>query len=387
MIVKRAEYKDEATVHLVYAHGNSISTPDAIGRHLAARLSDRYRVRLYDWQEFARIHPGQNDILIGHACPIYGTVFRRNAKLRGWRRVLLLSPFCQADDRLVGFYDRIIKNCDLYLAITGNYWFDSIGASGYAHWLPKMRHIDLAVDRKEFPTVKCSFNSPGKRRFLYIGRDGGFNHQTKNTEYLVALSTAMRGTDFGWMGTTRWQGAIAPLGFQDFRRAESREIVAGYDFLITLGKSDPNPTTILEAMAWGLIPVCTPQSGYVGYNGIINVPLDDLPSARRILEELQNSPEELLLKKQQENWLLLDNYFNWDRVAGQVIDAIESQVSPDCLPATFQRKFELVAAELTNPIWLSLLNPKKLTKRLRMLSFGSGERASVYEPRAESKGA
>ena len=33
------------------------------------------------------------------------------------------------------------------------------------------------------------------------------------------------------------------------------------------GKSDPNPTVILEAMAWGLIPIATKGSGYTEDDG------------------------------------------------------------------------------------------------------------------------
>ena len=44
--------------------------------------------------------------------------------------------------------------------------------------------------------------------------------------------------------------------------------------MITLGSADANPTTILEAMAWGLIPVCSVQSGYEGFSSIRNISID-----------------------------------------------------------------------------------------------------------------
>ena len=69
------------------------------------------------------------------------------------------------------------------------------------------------------------------------------------------------------------------LGFMDFSQPEARAAVAGYDFMITVGAMDDNPTTILESMAWGLIPAVTMQSGYENRAGIVNVPLNDALAA------------------------------------------------------------------------------------------------------------
>ena len=358
----------DTTVHLVYPHGEKISCPDAIGRHLAERLSKRYRVLLYDWQVFGKIRPGPNDVLIGHACPVYMTLFRRSLRLAGWKRVLLMSAYCHGDDHMVAYNERILRHCDLYLAITGNYWFQDIRNSGFAHWRPKMRHLDLGINRAEYPALKKTFNRPGSRKFLYVGREG-FTSRAKNIPYLVEIAAAMPGTDFGWAGTTTSHGRIEPLGSRDFGTATSRSLVAEYDFLITVGSTDSNPATILEGMAWGLIPVCTPQSGYVGYESIINVPLGSLQKTVEILRGLQDAPDHVLYEKQAANWRLLDSHFNWDRFADQVVEAIESKESPSCLPVSSMRRCNLLISELTNPLWLSLLDPRKAAKRARMLRF------------------
>ena len=358
----------ETTIHLVYPHGDKVSCPDAIGRHLAARLSSRYRVVLYDWQVFGKIQPGPNDVLIGHACEIYMTLFRHSCRLKGWKRVLLLSPYCHGDDHQIAYNERIIPYCDLYLAITGNYWFTEIRNSGFAHWLPKMRHLDLAIDRADFPVVKRKFNLPGTRKVLYVGRDG-ITSRYKNTRYLMDIAAAMPDTEFGWIGTNTCNGNIRPLGHHDFRTEKSHEIVAKYDLLLTVGHADANPATILEAMSWGLVPVCTPQSGYCGYEGIVNVPLGSLAATVDILRGLQEAPDTVLYEKQRANWQILDSHFNWDRVTAQVISAIESDESPPCLPVSFKRRCELLIAELTTPLWMKLLEPRKLVQRLRMVRF------------------
>jgi len=369
----------ETTVHLVYPHGDNVSCPDAIGRQLAARLSRQYRVLLYDWQVFGKVQPGPNDVLIGHACEIYMTLFRRSCHAEGWKRVLLMSPYCHGDDHQIAYNERIIRHCNLYLAITGNYWFSGICDSGFAHWLPKMRQLDLAIDRKEFPVLKCAFNPRGSRRFLYVGRDG-VTSRYKNTEYLVDIAAAMPETEFGWIGTNASHGNIRTLGLHDFRTDKSRKLLAEYDFLLTVGQADANPATILEAMAWGLIPVCTPQSGYCGYEGIVNVPLGSLAATVDTLRNLQEAPEAALHERQWANWQILDNHFNWDRFAAQVIAAIESDESPPCLPVSFRRSCELMIAEFTTPVWMNLLDPRKVARRLRMVRVhrrGSARSSSV----------
>lgn len=359
----------ETTVHIVFPHENKASCPDAIGHHLAAALSRRYRVLLHEWRSFSRIHPGPNDVLIGHACPLYMTLFRRSYRANGWKRVLLMSPYCHRYDHPNAYNESIIRHCDLYLTITGNYWFEDVSKSGFAHWLPKMRHLDLAVDREDFPVLKKAFNLPGERKFLFIGREG-WTGRYKNVFYLMELAAAMPEASFGWIGTASDRGNIQGLGCHDFRTGESRRLVAEYDFMLTVGQADANPATILEAMAWGLIPVCTPQSGYSGYEGIVNIPLAPTGDAVRILRALQGAPESALRAKQQDNWRLLDDHFNWERFAAQVVEAIESSESPACLPISFKRRCAMLKAELTNPLWVSLMDPRKLIRRLQKLRLG-----------------
>jgi len=334
------------TIHLVYPHSSRISCPDAIGRNLAERLRVHYNVRLYDWDETCAIVPGSDDILLGHPHPAPWTCFRRSMSQSGWRKIIAMSPYCHGDLQPSAFLDAIISRVDLFLAITGRYWYTSVGESSFSHWRPKMIHLDLAVDRNDFPVLKTSFNPLGERRFVYIGHSGWY----KNVAYLTAIAKALPEMTFAWIGSS--SATIPSLishGFQDFQRDEARAVVASYDFMLTVGRSDPNPTTILEAMAWGLIPVCTPQSGYIGYPGIINVPLDNLQAVTKRLRMLQKMSEATLWRLQQENWNLIEQYFTWDRFAQQVIDAIEAPKHHIKIEEPLLRKAKLY--------WTSLISP------------------------------
>lgn len=238
---------------------------------------------------------------------------------------------------MVAHLEPVLVHCDLYLAITGNYWFSTISSSRVAHWQPKLIHLDLAVDWRGFPPIKTSFNPPGARRFIYIGRSGW----PKNTKYLSAIALQMRGTEFAWIGGGRGIAGVRRLGYHDFSTQASKNLVAGYDFMITVGNPDANPTTILEAMAWGLIPVCTPQSGYVDYPGIVNIPVDNVSRAVAVLQELQQMDANQLKEMQLTNWTLIKRHFNWTRFCEQVLDAIECSDSPALLPITRMERLRL----------------------------------------------
>ena len=226
-----------------------------------------------------------------------------------------LAPYTHGDLSQVAFLDRVLPHCDRFLAITGHHWFATTATSPCAHWLPRMVGLDLAVDRADFPPLARSFNPPGRRRFLYIGHDGWY----KNLGYLAAIARALPAGTVAWAGRgkRRWPG-LGELGFHDFSTTAGRAVLADFDFLITVGRADANPTTVLEAMAWGLIPVCTPQSGYDDEAGVVNVPLDDLPGALAVLQRLQSSDDAGLRAMQVANNARLEAHFTWGRFAGQV---------------------------------------------------------------------
>jgi glycosyltransferase involved in cell wall biosynthesis len=332
-------------VHLVYPHGAQISTPDAIGRELGRRLETRYQVVYHDWSERDPIVPEPGDVLLGHPNPDPRTVFRLSVRLDGWQRRLMMLPFNHRDLRQVAFTRSIVPKCDLFLAITGPEWFRTVAESRCSHWAPKMIHLDLAIDRHDYPPAKTSFGAPGKRKVVYVGH----THEYKNTSYLSEIAALIPGAEFAWIGYgSRTIPGLTPLGVVAFDTKAGRDLVSGFDFMLTVGKADANPTTILEAMAWGLIPVCTPTSGYQGVRGIANVPLDDAPAAAAILRHLLSTDESELVAIQAENWRRLDQHYNWDRFAGQVVDAIESADSPPLLHEFMGRRLAFAFNDLTS---------------------------------------
>jgi hypothetical protein len=257
-----------------------------------------------------------------------------------------MAPFHHGDLRQVAFVASILPKCDLFLAITGPHWFRTIEDSLCSHWRPKMIHLDLAVDRTDFPPLKRSFGAPGNRRVLYIGHTS----RGKNTSYLTEIAALIPDTEFAWIGEgVRPIHGFTSHGFVACDSPAGKDLLAGFDFFLTVGNADANPTTILEAMSWGMIPICTPTSGYDGIPSIVNVPLGDAAAAAEIVRGLLFASDSDLLAKQSANWRLLDEHYNWDRFAAQVGAAIESAASPALGPESLKRRLQFTLYDLTSP--------------------------------------
>jgi glycosyltransferase involved in cell wall biosynthesis len=174
--------------------------------------------------------------------------------------------------------------------------------------------------------VKETFGPPGCRRLLYIGHSGW----QKNVGYLSEIARARPDWEFGWIGSGDQADipGLRALGVRDTSTRETQELVASYDFLITVGRGDANPMTVLEAMSWGLLPFCTPQSGYVDEPGIVNVPLDDLASAIAVLDRWQDAPEAELRGAQQVNRERLRQHYSWERFGERVESTLSATLTP-----------------------------------------------------------
>lgn len=320
-----------ATVHLVYPAGPRLATPDAIGRELSERLAERFRVQLYPWDGFAIARPRTGDYLLGHPHPTPHTTFRRSMGQAGWRRRVILAPFCPAEEVYAAYLAAVVPKCDEFLAICGSHWFEQTSGSIFAAWLPRMSRLDLAVNRQHFPRVKAAFCAPGRRRFLYIGNDG----PPKNLSFLDRLAGEFPTIEFGWIGPgTSKPRFLRRHGQRDFATAEARKLVATHDFLITVGLADANPTTVLEAMAWGLVPVCTRESGYSNIPGIVNIDGRDLENAKRTIEFLERAPSSELETLRATNDQALDGEYSWNYFAAKVEAALVSERVPPPLPPT-----------------------------------------------------
>jgi hypothetical protein len=326
------------TVHFVYPRDPARhASPFCIGNEVGDRLQRDFDVRFYGWRDTLTITPQPGDMLLGHPHWRKDSIFERSVRQPGWARRILMAPYVD-DLRQVAFYDRHMDLCDLFLAITGNYWFARVDQCTGRRWAPKMRHMDLAVNRAHFPFVKTRFNPPGQRKFLYIGHTA----HNKNVGYLSQLQRQCADADISWMGKGRKKiPGVVPLGLRNFADPAVLQEVAGYDFMITVGAMDANPTTIMEAMGWGLVPVVTRQSGYENSPGIVNLPLADVAGSQQVFHHLQTCPNDELLDLQRRGQARLDSHFHWDRFYADVKQALVGSDSPPIRPATWGERLKL----------------------------------------------
>jgi hypothetical protein len=325
------------TIHLVYAPGNHICAPFSITNEVAARLREHYEVIIHDFEGSDTILPKPGDVLLGHPHPKPGKTFANSFWQSGWSKRIPLIPFSfglpsfQAD--FDGYLDPLVEHADCFLAICGTYWSQTLKESVFSHWESKYIQVDLAVRRDHYPVIKDRFNPAGSRRFVYIGTARDY----KGTNFLAKLARHNRNLDIGWIGLAPAKYKNIQLhGQMDFAEPAAKELLKSYDFLLTCGRSDANPTTILEAAAWGMIPVCTPQSGYWHEDWFANIPLDDVKGASKILQALNVADQSKLMQMQQSGIAALDRHYNWDRFANQVIEAIESPAKPTLPPEEWQ---------------------------------------------------
>jgi glycosyltransferase involved in cell wall biosynthesis len=309
------------TIHFVYVQGNGVGTPFAITNELAKRLEVKYRVIVYDWAEKTTIYPVPGDILLGHAHPLKNTVLRRSFNQNGWHKKVLLCPFAHAMPEYIAFLDELVCYADKYLAICGPYWTKTIEDSLFAHWKNKIERIDLAINRSHFPFIKKNFNPPGQRKFVTIGRLG----KNKGSDYYASIADEARHLSFSWIGGNIFSenSHVTAVGALDFKNNSAVQKLAEFDFVIQCGRSDANPTTLLEGASVGLIPICTPQSGYDDTPWIKNIPLNNINETINILNDLNNTPESLLQSLQLKAQVDLDSHYNWERFTSQVLFTLE----------------------------------------------------------------
>ena len=286
-------------IHLVYPFDTSkIAAPWSIGNHLAAGLRKAgYQVQQHQWDEALAIQPAPEDIIIGHPHPDVGFAFR-NSVCGPWAKTVAISPW-NGSDEYFGNLDYVAGQVDHLLCICGEAW--------KLPWENASR-LDMAVEPEDFRQVAREVRPAGQRRFLYIGCTLPIKGPEKIAE--VAQLQPVGHAGYGTIpGCTEH-------GYLDFSTDEGRAVLEEYDFLITLADHDANPTTVLEAMSWGLVPLCSPGSGYTAPDVVV---VDSLS----VIEYWQNAPVDRLLERQKMGFSLVRDKYTWERFTSQVLEVIK----------------------------------------------------------------
>ncbi len=315
-------------MHLVYAgdprNDRAIKAPETITNHLFRFFEKRLPVVYHDWLDQDAVEVRPDDLILGHPHYHASTALQRLFAAGPCVARCLIFPFHHAIPRINEPFTPLVRQADKLFSITGEYWHRTLPYSALAEWGSKMTRVDMALDASRIPHLKRRFNPPGQRVLFYIGSDlpeKGVNHLAhlvRNTgcKLVYAGSLNQNRAEFEGLNMEYW-GNVALEG------ATLERIVDTCDFFVNTSVSDANPTTILEMAALGLPVLCTPQSGYIRSDLVLNLSLEDDALNMALVNSLQNASEQELLARTQTARGIVEREYTWDRFCQTVAQGIE----------------------------------------------------------------
>lgn len=297
--------------------------PLSITHHVLQALRTLGPVKLYDWSERLAIRPEPGDILIGHPYPgDPSRVWNRACLHGGFKACLALVPVHHGMPEICLNMEDYISRCDHLLGITGPYWWDTWEQGAFAHWKQRMTPVDMAINIQNYPRVKVRFNPPGRRKFLFIGNGAPY----KGAHLLSLLFGLAIDQHCVWVGADRNLPNLERRPAMSLTGDSLKALVEENDFFVTMGVSDANPTTILEAMAWGLPVACTPQSGYDCRHlpELHTMSTTDMALNMEVLRRLQRAPDVELLAAADRARAQVERDYTFDHFTRTVLEAVKS---------------------------------------------------------------
>jgi glycosyltransferase involved in cell wall biosynthesis len=323
-------------VHFVYAgfpDDGRLQAPYSITRNLYHRLKAEFGDVIYhEWLSETDIVNGPNDVLLGHPAYNPNSVVQKAFRSgRPWKAKCVIHPLHtrRVEDNMP--FDHLARAADHIFAITGEYWYDTIDSTPFAHWKPKMTRVDMAVDAHHFPYVRTAFRPVGKRRLAYIGS----SMPQKNLAFLVKVMKELRDVELDWYGGSGDHPLaklpnVRTFGWMVLDSTVAARIATECDIFINVSLSDANATTILETAAWGLVPILSKESGYWPNrsNGLIaaEVNIDDLGATLANVRRLLETPTVELERRARHNRAVVESHYTWGRFCGTIMDGLRGFV-------------------------------------------------------------
>jgi glycosyltransferase involved in cell wall biosynthesis/ADP-heptose:LPS heptosyltransferase/SAM-dependent methyltransferase/predicted O-methyltransferase YrrM len=332
--IGKREFTNTQTLHFVYA-GNphndaSIRAPETITNNLFRFFEKWIKVKYYDLADTSTpIDVKPNDVMIGHPHPGPNTAIRRLFK-KPCSGKFLLWPFHTLIPEINRYAKDVAEQADKLFTISGPYWIDTIEDTEYAGWKNKIVRLDNAIDSEKFSLMKKDFNPPGKRGLFIFGRSG----VEKGTFELFTLLNKIPapivvagGYSEDDLRLIRQRPETIILGHIDWRDTQTtRLIMEKCDFFVNMSVSDASPTTLLESMALGLIPITTPQCGYY-YPSFLLLSLTDLRHNLSTLKVAQTLGVEELKSRQVRNRQIIEQIHNWGNFRQTIWNEIKPYLS------------------------------------------------------------
>lgn len=299
-----------------------IYAPFSITKNLIDFLSKDYSVKVYSLFEKIELALNEDDLFIGHPWPDFSTYTEGNNKWSGFdknqitnkvilkypndKRIFILSPFNHSYEQC-GWLLELSDKFNLFMAISGDYWIKNIDNSDFRGKFKNLHQIPMAIDSSAYPKLKNTFNSKGKRKFLFIGRVS----KEKNIEMLEKIAESMPEFEGGYIGKNDIKGWTKISDFVPLTQKFISEVAKEYDFFINLSTFDAQVTTVLEAICWGFPVLCTPQSGYEE-NCIIKMSTNNLEFNISQINKIQQMEIDEICQVVENAQNLIERRFSWD---------------------------------------------------------------------------
>jgi len=313
-----------------------IRAPHSITYNLMQAIRARgYTIRLYRFYEHtvAAMQPG--DIFIGQPLPIGGlgetrasaddplSITSRTIREFPSDRNFILMPYAH-DEQYSGFLRDIVRENTTAgggeIFIGGKIWerdwekrspLASIGP------LRKVHVTSMGIDVADYPLVKKRFNPRGKRKYLYIGHTAWY----KNTRELERIAERMTGYEFAHIGGGEIRGWKKLSNFAVLTPGYATRLAQEYDIFVNVSTADPQATTIVEQMCFGLSIACTPETGYE-YPTLVRLSTNDADYNVQALHALQEEEEETLLARARENRLIAERDHTWKQFTDTILNFV-----------------------------------------------------------------
>jgi glycosyltransferase involved in cell wall biosynthesis len=218
-------------------------------------------------------------------------------------------------------HQAILDQAPLLIPLCGpEVWEASKHDAMLSRWRGKGQQLQLGFSRDLFPHVKCSFNPPGKRGFLYVGQVS----QQKGTGPLLEVFQKL-GYELH-VGNGEWSqapGAYGPSihvhGWVDNADyAFWEELAPKVDFMVCPTLWDCQPVSPMECLSRGF-PVIGTRWASMPAAVLLK---DDLSDLEKVLRQCQEAPDHAvdLAQRVQLSWM--DHELDWNPVLGRFREII-----------------------------------------------------------------
>lgn len=265
---------------------------------------------------------GKDDIVLGHLWFNEGS-FMQQALRQECRGKFCIQPYTHrmVSDNTLPVLNEMIDLADHLFLVCGPYWYDTMEESRFAHWKAKATRLDNSVNCNHHRYQKKTWNKPGNRGFMCIG----YENPIKGMDLIGELAR-VSGFRLGAFAHPHLFPNVPQLIIHEwvhFTPETVAPLCRDYDFFISMGRFDANPTTLNETSCWGLIGACTTGSGYWPNEPFWELRQDDMVFNLEQIDRWQHLPEYELRERSLAMRRLQETNYTWDRLNNVVWGKIQ----------------------------------------------------------------